>query len=194
MQHLSRWLMLTATGLLLLLFAFPLWKITLEAPQFPDGLYMYIWINKISGSGGENIIQNINILNHYIGMKKIEPDAIPELAYFPYIVAAMAALGLIMIFLNKRKGYLFWFVLMLILAALGIYDFYLWEYDYGHNLDPKAPIQVPGMVYQPPLFGRKDLLNFVAYSYPATGGICMGLSMIFAFMAFYFKKAANVQS
>ena len=187
MKQLPLLLMILAAGLLLTLFVFPLWRITLEAPQFPDGLYMNIWINKISGSGGEHIIQNINILNHYIGMKKIEPDAIPELKYFPYIVIGMSVLGFIMALWNHKNGYLIWFLLMLILAILGIYDFYLWEYDYGHNLDPTAPIQVPGMVYQPPLFGRKDLLNFVAYSYPAAGGILMGFSIIFSFLAFYFK-------
>ena len=98
MKRHPRWIMALAVGLLALLFVFPLWKITLEAPQFPDGLYMHIWINKISGSGGEHIIQNINILNHYIGMKKIEPDSIPELTYFPYIVLTLCFIGIITVF------------------------------------------------------------------------------------------------
>jgi copper chaperone NosL len=51
-----------------------------------------------------------------------------------------------------------------------LYDFYSWGYDYGHHLDPKAAIQVPGLFYQPPLIGHKTLLNFDAYSYPDTGG------------------------
>ena len=171
------------------LFFFPLWRITLDAPQFPGGLYMDIWINKIGGSGGENIIQNINILNHYIGMKKIEPDSIKELAYFPFVVWGLVFLGVVAIWINKRKVYLSWAILLLVLAILGVYDFYLWEYDYGHDLDPKAPIKVPGMVYQPPLFGRKDLLNFVAHSYPATGGILMGCSLILAFIAGIMRKS-----
>ena len=54
------------------------------------------------------------------------------------------------------------------LAAL--VDFYLWGYDYGHNLDPTAPIVVPGMSYQPPLIGSKQLLNFTAFSGPDIGG------------------------
>jgi copper chaperone NosL len=52
-------------------------------------------------------------------------------------------------------------------------DFYRWEYQYGHNLDPTAPIQVPGMAYQPPLIGYKQLLNFSAYSAPDKGGWAM---------------------
>ena len=49
-------------------------------------------------------------------------------------------------------------------------DFYKWGYNYGHDLDPTAPVQVPGLSYQPPLFGHKRLLNFDAYSFPDVGG------------------------
>jgi copper chaperone NosL len=52
----------------------------------------------------------------------------------------------------------------------GLIDFYRWGYNYGHNLDPNAAIQVPGMTYQPPLIGYKNLLNFTAYSGPDVGG------------------------
>jgi hypothetical protein len=179
--------MVIAVALTLQLFLFPLWSITLEAPQYPDGITMYIWINQITGDT-EHTLQNINILNHYIGMKYIEPDSIPELRIFPYIVAAMAALGLFAAAINRKWFYLAWFLLFVILAALGIYDFYLWEYDYGHNLDPKAMIKIEGMAYQPPLFGRKELLNFIATSYPSTGGILMGIGMLFGFFAFWTRK------
>lgn len=59
------------------------------------------------------------------------------------------------------------FVLFVILAGI---DFYRWNYEYGHNLDPNAAIKVPGMAYQPPVLGYKELLNFGAYSIPDTGG------------------------
>jgi copper chaperone NosL len=58
-------------------------------------------------------------------------------------------------------------------------DFYRWNYNYGHDLDPNAPIQVPGMSYQPPIIGYKQLLNFGAYSIPDTGGwIFMGVGLL----------------
>jgi copper chaperone NosL len=168
-------------------FLFPLWQITLDAAQFPGGLKMHIWVNKISGSE-KNIIQNINILNHYIGMQYIEPDSIPELKYFPIVAYAMMGIGLISLIINKAWTYLIWFILIAILGALGVYDFYLWLYDYGHNLDPKAPIKVPGMTYMPPLLGEKDLLNFYVKSYPHWGSGFLGLSALFAFVAFWFKR------
>jgi hypothetical protein len=83
---------------------------------------------------------------------------------------------------------------MVILGTLGVYDFYLWMYDYGHNLDPNAPIKVPGMTYMPPLIGEKDLLNFYVKSYPHWGTVFMGLSISLAFLAFWIsKQRKNVQ-
>ena len=182
----SRILFLFGALILLLVFAFPLWSITLYAPQYPDGITMYIWVNKISGST-ESVIQNINILNHYIGMKYIEPDTIPELRYFPYVVIGMTVAGIVIAIVNNKWGYLGWAVVLVILGALGIYDFYLWTYDYGHNLDPTAPIKIPGMVYQPPIFGRKMLLNFDARSYPHWGSFFLGLSVLTGIAAFVLK-------
>lgn len=168
-------------------FLFPLWQITLDAAQFPGGLKMHIWINKMSGNE-KNIIQNINILNHYIGMQYIKPDSIPELKYFPLVIYGMMGLGVVTIFINKAWAYLSWFILLVILGVLGVYDFYLWLYDYGHNLDPKAPIKIPGMTYMPPLFGEKDLLNFYVTSYPRWGSGFLGIATLFALSAFWFKR------
>lgn len=182
-------LMLLGAFLLLGVFLFPLWQITLEAPQFPGGLRLNIWINKFSGDkGGGDIIANINILNHYIGMKYIEPDAIPELKYFPYVVYIMVGLGVITVFIGKAWAYLSWCILLVVLGGLGVYDFYLWMYDYGHNLDPNAPIKVPGMNYMPPLFGEKDLLNFYVKSYPQLGAIFMGISTLLSFIAYWIQN------
>lgn len=186
-KSLPKILMIVAAFLLLTLFVTPLWRITLEAPQYPEGISMYIWINQITGDT-PSTLQNINILNHYVGMKYIEPDSIPELQYFPYVITAMALLGFIFGLAGNRKLILTWVVTMVILGILGIYDFYLWEYDYGHNLDPKAAIQVPGMSYQPPVFGSKMLLNFKAISYPYWGGLFLGLSMMLATISFFLTK------
>lgn len=187
MKNRSKILSIVAVLLPLLLFVFPLWRITLTAPQYPNGVSMYIWINKITGDT-PSTLQNINILNHYVGMKYIEPDSIPELSYFPYVVIGIVVLGLIAAFSGKSKLILAWSILFLILSALAIYDFYLWEYDYGHNLSDTAPIKVPGMAYQPPLFGTKMLLNFKADSYPEMGGIVMGLSILLGFTSYFISK------
>ncbi len=183
-----RLLLLLASFLLIGLYLFPLWRITLEAAQFPGGLRLNIWISKFSGDeGGGNIINNINILNHYIGMQDIEPDAIPELKYFPYVVGTMISLGVLFVAVDKTLGYFLWSAILSILALLAVYDFYLWLYDYGHNLDPMAPIKIEGMAFMPPVFGEKDLLNFYVRSYPRLGSIFLFLSVAVSGLACWIK-------
>jgi len=172
---------------------FPLWRITLDAAQFPEGLYLDIWVNKLTGSS-DKILQNINTLNHYIGMKYIYEDSIPELEYFPYVLYSMVGFGLVVIILNKSWTFFILFVLITVLSGMGIYDFYLWLYDFGHNLDPKAPIEIPGMSFMPPLFGGKDLLNFHVTSYPRFGTILLIFSVICSFFAFRMKKLNNINA
>jgi copper chaperone NosL len=164
-----------------------MWRIILYAPQYPDGVKMLIWIDKIGGETASTI-QNINILNHYVGMKFIEPDAIPELKYFPTIVWIMAGLAVVMAIVNKAWGYAGWALMMMILAALAMYDFYMWEYDYGHTLSPTAPIKIPGASFQPPLIGTKRILNFIAQSYPDIAGYLAGASIPLACLAFWLRK------
>lgn len=190
-SQVPRVIMLLACAALAGVFVGPLWQITLDAAQFPGGLKLHIWINKISGSE-KNIVQNINILNHYIGMQRIEPDSIPELKYFPIVVYVMIALGILTAMLNRFWAYLGWVLILGVLGALGIYDFYLWLYDYGHNLDPMAPIKVPGMVYMPPLFGEKDLLNFYVTSYPHVGSAFLTASGVLAFIAALLRRRKTI--
>jgi copper chaperone NosL len=147
------------------LWFFPMWRIDLAAPQYPEGIYMNIWINHLSGD-----VDIINGLNHYIGMATIHEKDFKEFVYLPITLMSFCGLGLIVLLWNRKIGYYIWTAIFLIIAAFSFYDFYKWEYDYGHNLDPHAPIQVPGMAYQPPLFGYKKMLNFEALSQPDIGG------------------------
>ena len=84
--------------------------------------------------------------------------------------AGLAVAGLVVAAVGRR-GLLTGYASLLVLFSLaGLADFYKWSYDYGHNLDPHAAIKVPGMSYQPPLIGSKQILNFHATSWPASGG------------------------
>lgn len=159
----------------------PLWQILMWAPQYPEGLQMKIWINNLSGD-----VKIISALNHYIGMKHIEVEMFPEFQYMIYIVGCIIGVGLLTSIVNKRFM-LFTYAGLIIAAGVGaLVDFYMWGYDYGHNLDPTAPIVVPGMSYQPPLIGTKQLLNFTAFSGPDVGGwifMCAGI-LVIGFLSF----------
>ena len=127
-------LALAALGLVTTYFA-PLWHIALKAPQYPEGLGMYIWSSRITGE-----LRSINGLNHYIGMKEIHPEAIPELRLMPQIVAGLVALGLVAAAFGRRVGLYAWTALFGGGALIGLVDFWRWGYDYGHHLDPEAAL------------------------------------------------------
>lgn len=160
--------MAAAALLLAGIYLFPIWSISLEAPQYPEGIGLNIYVDTIEGKAPQDL-QNINGLNHYIGMKKIEPDSIPELRFMPPIIAFLIVSGLVVAVFGNRKWIMAWLVLFGLLAIVGLVDFYIWEYDYGHDLDPNAAIKIPGMSYQPPLIGSKKILNFNATSLPHIG-------------------------
>ena len=152
----------------------PLWRILMWAPQYPEGLGMKIWINNITGD-----VRIISALNHYIGMKHIEVSMFPEFEYMIYIVAFVIAIGLLTTLINRRYMLVIYSLLIIACGIAALVDFYLWGYDYGHNLDPHAAIVVPGMAYQPPIIGTKQLLNFTAFSGPDVGGwIFMGAGIL----------------
>jgi copper chaperone NosL len=143
----------------------PIWRIELNAPQYPEGLTLLIYANRLGGS-----VDIINGLNHYIGMKTLHANDFAEFVVLPYIIAFFA-ISFIAAGLFAKKNLLYTlFVLFVIFGVLAMIDFWRWEYDYGHNLNPDAAIVVPGMAYQPPLIGFKQLLNFGAYSVPDIGG------------------------
>ena len=160
-------LSISGIGLVISIFV-PIWAIYLEAPQYPEGLGMFLHANKITGD-----YEIINGLNHYIGMKTIHQEDFWEFKVLPYALGFFAVLAFLFAFLKKKWGLYFFTALFLLFGIAFMVDFWLWEYDYGHNLNPNAPIIVPGMSYQPPLLGFKQLLNFGAYSYPDVGGWIM---------------------
>jgi len=175
MSWLTRGLMALASIIMIGVFVQPLWEITLYAPQYKEGLRMIIWVNKIEG-GTPHDLRNINLLNHYVGMKKIDPESIPELKILPIIFGFMILFGLVVAITGNTKLLYTWVVLIIIIGIASLVDFWWWEYDYGHNLNPHAPIKIPGMAYQPPMFGCKNLLNFRACAFPSTGTYLLAIS------------------
>tara|TARA_R110002072_G_scaffold59514_3_gene151624 strand:+ start:54058 stop:54675 length:618 start_codon:yes stop_codon:yes gene_type:complete len=191
-------IMIIGSLLLLGLFKFPLWNIMLGAPQYPEPLGMDIYIDGIKGVS-EFDIQNIDGLNHYIGMKTIpKPSEMWEFNVFPTVIGGMVALGVLiglLGFFGKVNHWWFigWFALMSILGILGMYDFNNWLIDYGTNLDPHAIMKLQNpdgtpMSYKPPLFGHQKMLNFDVDSLPHTGAYMMFVGMMLTVVAFFVGK------
>ena len=190
--------MIIGSVLILGLFVFPMWNIRLGAPQYPEPLGIDIYINGLKGQS-EFDIQNIDGLNHYIGMKTLpKPEDMWEFSVFPMVTIIMSVLGVLIGLLGLLKKasptwFLLWFVLISVLGVLGVYDFNQWLIDYGTDLDPNAIMKLMNpdgtpMQYNPPLFGHKKLLNFDAYSYPRIGGILLWIGMMLTLLAFFMGR------
>jgi hypothetical protein len=183
---------LTALAALLMAggFVLPLWQIRLLAPQYPEGLGLLIHVNTVRGMT-ENDLTNINSLNHYIGMKAIDPEAIPVLNVMPWVLGALAVAALMVALAGRRKLLAAWLGAYAAAALLGLFEFWRWERDYGRNLDLEhAIIKVPGMSYEPPLIGAKQLLNFTAISLPAAGAILLGIAFLLGAHALFVSVRA----
>ncbi|MGB5378419.1 hypothetical protein [Muriicola sp.] len=188
-------LMIIGPLFLLGLYVFPLWNIMLGAPQYPDPLGINIHINGIRDVK-EFDIQNIDGLNHYIGMKTLpKPEEMWEFSTFPIVIGIMIFLGSLVGVLGllgkvSYHWFLGWFVLMSVLGVLGMYDFNAWMVDYGTNLDPHAIMKLANpdgtpMTYKPPLFGHTKMLNFDVTSLPSTGAWLMFTGMMLTVAAFF---------
>jgi copper chaperone NosL len=193
MTRISRVLLAFASAFLLFALPLPLWHIRLTAPQYPEGLGMDIHARTVVGAK-EHDLDNINNLNHYIGMKTIEPEGIAELRVIPWLIAGLGVLGFAVAIAGKRSWLVGWLVSFGVLGVVGLWDFWRWERDYGHNLDfQHAIIKVPGMTYQPPLIGSKQLLNFTATSWPAAGSILLGVAFTLGVVAMMLRTRATAQ-
>ncbi len=177
MQKIKTWirllLVLCAIALIAVLYI-PMWRIELDAPQYPEGLSLLIYATKLGGN-----VDIINGLNHYIGMKTLHADDFIEFKVLPYLILFFSFGFFLVAAIGRRKWMNLLFILFVLFGITAMVDFWMWEYNYGHNLNPEAAIIVPGMSYQPPLIGFKQLLNFGAYSIPDLGGwIFIGAGLV----------------
>lgn len=176
LTKLVKLLIAAASLMLLAVYFFPLWNFDFDVPQYPEGLAMQIWINKIGGQ-----LNLINGLNHYVGMRPIDASSFPELVIFPWITAGLIAVGLLVVVVNRGWMLTLWFVLFAAFAAFGMADFYRWMFDYGHQLDPRAPIKMEP--FTPPILGENVIMNFIIIARPGIAGVVMMVSFAIAVVA-----------
>jgi copper chaperone NosL len=176
----------------------PIWQIELYAPQYPEGLELLIYADSLAGD-----VEIINGLNHYIGMQTLHSENFIEFSILKYIFGFFVLFFLAVAIIGRKKPAYVLLGFFILFGIISMVDFYRWNYNYGHNLDPHAAIKVPGMAYQPPLIGYKQLLNFGAYSIPDTGGLLFigsGLLLLFVVLketnAFsrWFKRKKTVSA
>jgi hypothetical protein len=172
----ARGLVLLAAVSLTSVFFAPLWNLTMFAPQYPDGLRLDIWSYALVGGNGGQDLKEINVLNHYIGMRDLVGEDFTEFHWLPFAVGALALLALRAAVHGRMRALVDVTVLMTYFSAFSLWSFGHRMWQYGHNLAPEAPVKVEG--FMPPLFGSQQIANFEVYSYPQAASYGMGLSML----------------
>ncbi len=174
--------LLVAGGVLLLFtLLLPVWMVNLSAPQYPEGLRLWIYPTKITGD-----LNKINILNHYIGMKKIDAKEFPEFKWLPSFLVGMAILAFLTALIGRKTPLV---PMILIFAAVGIFFLFRldnWLYHYGHDLDPKAAMKIPP--FKPPMLGKLRFANFTVFNYFHVGALTMVLAAVSFILALFDHK------
>lgn len=144
-----------AAGVLILVAAFmPLWKLELIAPQYPKGLFVTSYGYQMTGD-----ITELNGLNHYIGLKPLEPDNVFELKLFPFGVAGIIAIILFGAFkFTRTRTRLISVAAAASLPIVLLVDLQYWLYNYGHDIKPGAALHVDP--FTPKVIGTTKVMNF----------------------------------
>ena len=152
--------------------ALPLWRISLVAPQYAEGLTLDMYAYQIvAGNNGQDLAE-INTLNHYIGMKPIAQADFLEMRVLPFAIGVFALLALRAAVIGRIVTVVDLAVLFLYFGMFSLGSFVYRLYTYGHHLDPQAPMKITP--FMPVVVGSQQIANFVQTSLPLAGTICMG--------------------
>lgn len=179
---------LVAAAIILIATIFvPWWGMKFYAPQYPEGLDIVVTPTALEGD-----IDNINALNHYIGMKQFSTETFPELQYMSYIIIAVAVLIIIAAFIRSKTFLSITIGIYAFLGALGIWDMWKWLKAFGTDLDPQAPIDMEPFV--PPIIGENTIANFVTNSYFTTGAYLLLAVFILLVLPFWIDRSKQKRS
>jgi hypothetical protein len=163
-------LMLFAAILLIASTALPYWGLVLEAPQYPGGLQMRVFVNRMTGDDDPSLdeVREIDGLNHYIGMQSLYNAASLERSIAIPAVIIMVVLLVVAAFLGRRWA---WVLALPVITFPFVFlgDLAFWMNNYGQNLDPYAPLSSAIAPFTPPILGEGVIGQFRTLAYVDTG-------------------------
>ena len=177
-----RLLMLAAAACLMATFLFPLWNLTMFAPQYPDGLRLDIYSHALEGGNAGQDVREINVLNHYIGMRDIVEEDFTEFKWMPFVIGGLALLTLRTVVMGTASSVLDVGVLLVYFGMFSLWSFGYKLYRYGHDLAPTAAVKVDP--FMPPVFGFQQIANFEVYSYPKAASYLIVATFLLVALAF----------
>ncbi len=182
----SRLLLLLAAVVVAVAVFMPLWQIRLVAPQYQEGLSLRIYSHKLVGGNGGQDLNEINVLNHYIGMKHLSEEDFAEMKWLPFAFGIFALLALRAAAIGRLISLVDLGVLFLYFGAFSIGNFYFRLYSYGHHLDPHAPMRIKP--FTPILVGSQKIANFVQTSLPQSGALLLAFFPILVAAALWCSR------
>jgi copper chaperone NosL len=183
LSALSRLWILIAVVCLAASFFFPLWHINLVAPQYRDGLDLWIYAYQlVGGNEGQDLVE-INLLNHYIGMQEIHEADFFEMRIIPFALGFFVLVGLRAIVFGRMSNLIDYLVLFAYFSLFSLATFIYRLYSYGHHLDPRAPIDVEP--FWPTLIGTKQIANMTQTSLPGVGSYLLGAAVVCLLLAVF---------
>ncbi|OAM90174.1 hypothetical protein AW736_09705 [Termitidicoccus mucosus] len=186
----SRLLLLAAAAALVGAVFLPLWKIHLVAPQYREGLALRIYAHKLVGGNGGQDLHEINTLNHYIGMKPLAQADFAEMTWLPFAFGVFGLLALRAAFIGRMQSLVDLGVLFVYFTAFSLGNFYLRLYNYGHQLDPRAPMTIEP--FTPVMFGSQKIANFIQTSLPQSGALCLALVPVLVAAAMWCSRGETL--
>lgn len=162
----------------------PYWQMTLQAPQYPDGLHVELYVNKMEGD-----VQEIDGLNHYIGMPKLEEAGQLERSFSFLAAGALALLLIGAVFIHSPLAAIFALPAVLY-PFVFLADLFYWLYTFGHNLDPTAPLSSSIKPFTPTLLGTGTIGQFRTVASVDTGFYLALLGSVVILVGLYFHRAA----
>ncbi len=177
-------LFLVAAGLLLVSIFLPYWQLTLHAPQYPGGLTVTSYLNRMTGD-----VHEIDGLNHYIGMRPLAEAAVFERSISIIGVVVLILLVLAAVFVHNR-----WAALLalpaLLFPVIFLADLQFWLANFGQNLDPSAALSSSIDPFIPPALGTGHIAQFSTTAAPALGLWLAIVASILILIGLYFHRRA----
>lgn len=164
----------------------PIWRIELVAPQYQEGLSLRIYTYQlVAGNHGQDL-NEINGLNHYIGMKPLAEADFIEMRWVPFALGLFILLALRAAAIGTMRSLTDLLALFLYFTAFSFGSFYYRLYTYGHQLDPMAPVKIKP--FTPVMIGRQQIANFVQSSWPEFGTLFLGLFPLLIVLAMWWSR------
>jgi copper chaperone NosL len=154
---------LAAAVLVVLAWRLPVWQARLTAPQFPPPLGPLRLT--AYGHGVEGDIEQVNQLNHYVGMQAFSNSNAPEMALWaPTVLLALILVGLATFLRPGRRLSTLAKVGLWLIPVGTLIDVQVRLWQYGQSVQPDAAIRLDPFV--PLVIGPTKVLNFTTWAYP----------------------------